>query len=168
MDRLFTESVCCRMPLWQKTQHRLFETDLPRLRSRGPPCQLQKAFWRLDIDNHLPLLVVHLNQEYLCQLLYHDSCVDPEDSNALFVCVDLPDSVIFKPKKKQDFFPKFFSSGATQVEKVANLQLSSLRRTLVVDHTLDQVPGFPNVVLRLRHSDCPPLKNLFAAEAYKG
>ena len=76
-------------------------------------------------------MVVHVNQEVVCKLLFLGAMVDPNDTTCLLVNVDLPDRVLFKANKKPTSFSRYFSCGATQNDKFNNMKLASLRRSML-------------------------------------
>ena len=68
--RLFTAACCvCRMVLWQQDAASKLAIFAPSLSSVGSPFKLTKAYWRLDIKDQLPQLVVFADQAILFSLV---------------------------------------------------------------------------------------------------
>ena len=131
---------------------------------------LRKAYWRLDYEAPkpdsppLPFVVIHNDTHVVYKLVLIHSLLTTGGNDELVCLVDLPDGI----EDKKTSLQKYFGVGKTLVNKHESFERPSLRRSMVIDHTGEAVPGFPSIVLRLPMSLCPPIERCIAGEVHSG
>ena len=128
-----------------------------------------KGYWRLDIEEKLPVLVGHVNAKVEIKVVLLGAAPSPLDPSKLLCCVDIPQTLHDKIGRRSSRLVSFFGAGRTLPERIDSLGLDKLRRSEVVSPEADFVPGYPNVLVHVCMSETNSrIDTLIGPECYEG